>query len=205
MSTCAVTAAVGISCKDSIGGLRNIYVVDNYYENIEETDTVTGTSFLVTDFGMPSWRNAAGNVPTTITVYRYALKPNLSSLTITTNADATNGTTFYTQSLSVTLQKLDPATAYQLRLLAYGRSQIFVQDNNDNIMLLGYNNGVDVTGGTAITGVAKGDLAGFTVEAQGEERAPYMQITGTPVPGDAKYPFDKLAAADIAALTITTA
>ena len=41
---------------------------------------------------------------------------------------------------------------------------MFVLDMNDNVFLLGMDNGVDVSGGTAVTGVAKADMTGFTFD-----------------------------------------
>ena len=75
----------------------------------------------MTTGGFASWQKADGTAPGTVNLYRYALRPNLSSMTVNVNADANNGTTFYTQTLSLTLQKISSATAYQLRLLAYAR------------------------------------------------------------------------------------
>tara|TARA_R100001163_G_C5059262_1_gene195930 strand:- start:871 stop:1476 length:606 start_codon:yes stop_codon:yes gene_type:complete len=188
---CNLTAAIGVDCKDQIGGLKYVYVTNEYYQNIESVDTVTASTFIMTDAGFSTWQKSDGTAPGTVTLYRYALRPNLSSMTINVNADSANGTTFYTQTLSLTLQKISSATAYQLRLLAYARPQIFVQDNNNNVYLLGYNNGCDVTGGTVVSGVAKGDMSGFTIDISAEELAPFIALpAGTP--GQDKYPFDGL-------------
>ena len=65
-------------------------------------------------------------------------------MTINTNSDAANGTTFFEQTLSLTLQKLTVQETNELKLMCYNRVQIFVQDNNDNVFLLGFNNGMDV-------------------------------------------------------------
>jgi hypothetical protein len=105
------------------------------------------------------------------------------------------------------MQKLSVAQTNELKLVSYNRSQVFVLDNNDNLFLLGIDNGMDVSGGTAVTGVAKGDMTGYTLELRGEEKDPMIWINatagvgsgGTPTP---KYPFDGLT--DEAALTITT-
>jgi len=199
---CNLTAAIGVDCKDQIGGLKYVYVTNEYYQNIESVDTVTASTFIMTNAGFSTWQKSDGTAPGTVTVYRYALRPNLSSMTINVNADSANGTTFYTQTLSLTLQKITSATAYQLRLLAYARPQIFVQDNNNQVFLLGYNNGCDVTGGTVVSGVAKGDMSGFTIELSAEELAPFIVLpAGTP--GQDKYPFDGLD--DEANLSITEA
>ena len=186
---CKLTAAVGLDCKDQIGGLKAVYFVDDYYGNIEEVDTITADSFNMTIAGMANWTNSSAD---------------LSSMTINTNASKTNGTTFYTQTLSLTLQKINAAVAYQLRLIAYNRVQVFVHDNNNNLFLLGYSNGCDVTAGTTVSGTAYGDLSGFTLEVSAEERQPYIALP-TPTPGGTDYPFDGLDAADLAVLTVTAA
>ena len=201
---CKLTAAVGLDCKDQIGGLKAVYFVDDYYGNIEEVDTITAASFDMTIAGMANWTNSSAVTPGAIVVYKYDLRPDLSSMTINTNASKTNGTTFYTQTLSLTLQKINAAVAYQLRLIAYNRVQVFVHDNNNNLFLLGYSNGCDVTAGTTVSGTAYGDLSGFTLEVSAEERQPYIALP-TPTPGGTDYPFDGLDAADLAVLTVTAA
>jgi hypothetical protein len=71
----------------------------------------------------------------------------------------------------------------------------------DNVFLLGMVNGCHVSGGTVITGTAKGDLQGYTIEWGAEEKDAVIQIKQGTDKTDAKYPFDELA--DVAALTIT--
>ena len=89
----------------------------------------------------------------------------------------------------------------ELRLMAYSRSQIFVQDANDNVFLLGIDNGCHVSGGTVITGTAKGDLNGYTIEWSAEENNALIQLPASAGAATAKYPFDGLT--DEANLTIT--
>ena len=111
------------------------------------------------------------------------------------NADASAGTTFFSQTLSLTLQKISVAEANEIKLICYNRVQIFVQDNNDNVYLLGMNNGWDVTGGTIVTGAAKGDMSGFTLELEAQEKEPIFMIKKTNGSGT-DYPFDQLGDAD---------
>ena len=50
-----------------------------------------------------------------------------------------------------------------------------VEDYYGNSFLLGLENGLELTGGTIVTGAAAGDLTGFTLTFEGmEERAPYF-------------------------------
>ena len=69
----------------------------------------------MTTAGFATWSGASGSATT---VFKYDLVPNLSSLTVTINSDNANGTTFFTQALSVTLQKIDHDMTNELRLMA---------------------------------------------------------------------------------------
>ena len=193
---CDITRGRLIDCKDSIGGLKAIYICKNYNNNISAVATINATE--MNPAGFATWSGQSGSATT---VFKYDLVPNLSSMTVTVNSDNANGTTFFTQALSVTLQKIDHDMTNELRLMAYSRSQIFVQDANDNVFLLGIDNGCYVTGGTVITGAAKGDLTGYTIELGAEEKNALIQIPAAVSVADAKYPFDGLS--DDSALTIT--
>ena len=192
---CDITRGRLIDCKDTIGGLKAIYIAKSYSNDVSASATINTTE--MTTAGFANWSCCGG----TVEVFKYDLVQNLSSLTVTINSDNANGTTFFTQALSVTLQKIDHDMTNELRLMAYSRSQIFVQDANDNVFLLGIDNGCHVSGGTVITGTAKGDLNGYTIEWSAEENNALIQLPASAGAATAKYPFDGLA--DEANLTIT--
>ena len=192
---CDITRGRLIDCKDSIGGLKAIYIAKSYSNNVSAVATVNATE--MTTAGFATWSCCGG----TVEVFKYDLVPNLSSMTVNIQSDNANGTTFFNQTLSVTLQKIDHDMTNELRLMAYSRSQIFVQDENDNVFLLGIDGGCHVTGGTVITGAAKGDLTGYTIEWGAEEKNALIQLPAFISIGDAKFPFDGLS--DESALTIT--
>ena len=193
---CDITRGRLIDCKDSIGGLKAIYICKNYNNNISAVATINATE--MNPAGFATWSGQSGSATT---VFKYDLVPNLSSMTVNINSDNANGTTFFEQTLSITLQKIDHDMTNELRLMAYSRAQIFVQDSNDDVFLLGINNGCHVSGGTVITGTAKGDLTGYTIEWGAEEDNALIQIKKGTDKTDTKYPFDELT--DVAALTIT--
>ena len=193
---CDITRGRLIDCKDTIGGLKAIYIAKSYSNDVSASATINATE--MTTAGFANWSCCGG----TVEVFKYDLVQNLSSLTVTINSDNANGTTFFTQALSVTLQKIDHDMTNELRLMAYSRRQIFVQVANDNVFLLGIVNGCHVSGGTVITGVAKGDLNGYTIEWSAEEKNALIQLPASAGAATAKYPFDGLA--DEANLTITS-
>ena len=194
---CDITRGRLIDCKDTIGGLKAIYICKNYNNNISAVATINTTE--MTTAGFATWSGQSGSATT---VFKYDLVPNLSSMTVNINSDNANGTAFFEQTLSVVLQKIDHDMTNELRLMAYSRAQIFVQDQNDNVFLLGIDNGCHVTGGTVITGTAMGDQNGYTIEWAAQEKNALIQLPASSGPSTTDYPFDGLSDAD-AALTIT--
>ena len=195
---CNLTRGLLVDCKDQIGGLKKIFFTQSYCSDIRASATFNGTNVLQMDTaGFANWDIYGGS---TVNVFQYDLRPNLSSVTVNINSDPATGTTFFEQTLSLSLQKLTVAQTNELKLISYNRSQVFVLDNNDNVFLLGMDNGCDISGGTAVTGAAKGDMTGFTLELRAEEKDPLIWLPATAGGGTAKYPFDGLS--DEAALNI---
>ena len=183
---CDITRGRLIDCKDTIGGLKAIFIAKSYSNNVSAAATINTTEMTIAGFA--NWSCCGG----TVEVFKYDLVQNLSSLTVTINSDNANGTTFFTQALSVTLQKIDHDMTNELRLMAYSRSQIFVQDSMDNVYLLGMVNGCHVTGGTVVTGAGKGDMSGYTIEWAAQENEALIQLPASAGAATAKYPFDGL-------------
>jgi hypothetical protein len=118
---------------------------------------------------------SSGEIPNStaaLDLYDFVSPKNSSSLTQTVNASVENGIVFYTQVLSLVLNKPVAADITELQNLAKGRLAIVVQDNNDNYFVLGHTRGAELTGGSIATGTALGDLNGYTLEFTGEEAIP---------------------------------
>jgi hypothetical protein len=164
---CALTTGRSLPCKSAFGGIKKVYFGD--FGGITavsagadgEVATITGTQ--------PDW-------------YEYDVKGN-SSLETTVTSSRENGTTFYTQTLNLTLTYLDAKTQNELQIIAVGRPYVVVEDYYGNQFLCGFENGMECTGGTTVTGAAAGDLSGFTLTMEGlEESAPYFLASGLIVP-----------------------
>lgn len=144
-------------CKDSVGGLKAVYFV-NYGEMGAITYDGTNTDVIDSVAGTPD-------------AYKYELK-GASTFTQNINSSRENGTTFYEQVLELTFKKLTVKDHKELKLMAYGRPNVIVEDNNGNFFLAGLQHGMDVTGGTIVTGGAMGDLSGYTLTLTGMEKVP---------------------------------
>jgi len=148
---CILTGGRLKPCKDAVGGIRKLYFVD-----FGDLGDVTVTDDEITDI--------AG----VFTYYEYDVKGN-SDLTQNVNSSNENGTTYYEQVLNATFTKLTKEDNKELKLMAYGRPHVFVEDYKGNVMVVGLENGADVTEGTAVTGRAMGDLNGYTLGLTGNE------------------------------------
>jgi hypothetical protein len=151
-------------CKDSSGGLKAVYFV-NWGDVTGYTYDGTNTDVIDAVTGTPS-------------AYKYDLK-GTSSFTQTITSSRENGTTFFQQELALTLKKLSIVDHKQIKLLSYGRPQVIVEDNNGNFFYCGLEHGMDVTGGTIVTGAAMGDLSGYTLTLTGMEQVPANFIGDT--------------------------
>jgi len=162
--SCALTTGYTLGCRDSVGGIKTIYV-----QGWNATGTVnTNGSGTVTGFtGFSSG------------FYEYDLTKATSSMTETLNASIENGSLYYTPEVTFTINKLQVAVRNELRLLARNRLLVIVQDNNNRYWVLGAANGLEATAGTAGSGTAFGDRSGYEMTLTGMEPDPMLLIVST--------------------------
>lgn len=151
-------------CKTSTGGLKAVYFV-NDADCTGVTYDLVDTDVILTVTGTP-------------TAYKYDLK-GTSSFEQTITSSRENGTTFFEQTLNLTLKQLSPKSHKQIKLLSYGKPQVVVEDNNGNFFYCGLKHGMDVNGGTIMTGAAMGDFSGYTLTLVAQEPVPANFIGAT--------------------------
>ena len=83
-----------------------------------------------------------------------------------------------------------------LGILGKNRLIVFVQDNNDNIWMVGRYDGAELTASTTSTGVAKGDLNGYTITLTAEEKDKAYRLESF-----TSTPFDNFPDIEVAAPT----
>jgi hypothetical protein len=158
---CNISLGYNEPCKDSVAGLTAVY-----FMNFNTGSFVLDATDVVTSF------------PSGSTVFKYELK-GTNGYTETVNTSRDNGTTFFSQELSLQLKKLTAEATKELKLLAYSRPKIVVADRNGNAFLVGKNEGADMTAGTITTGTAYGDLSGYTMVFTGQEQLPANFLSGS--------------------------
>ena len=164
---CDLTLGRDWQCKEVVGGINNIYFI-NYGDVPSSAITydATNTDAIEAVSGTPS-------------CYKYVVK-EASSFTQNIQSDTSTGTTAFEQVLSLTLKKLTVADHKELKLLAWGRPHVIIEDNNQNYFMAGLEHGLSVSGGTIVTGTAMSELSGYTLTLSGMERVPANFLESDP-------------------------
>ena len=147
---CLISAGKLLGCRDQRGGIKNLYLA-NY-----------------SDYGYTIAAQELTSLGTLAEVFKYEVKATTNALTETGTSSEDNGTFVNAQSLAVTLPKLSADLQAQVQLICAGRPQVFVEDYNGNIMLIGATNGT-MSNCTKVSGGAGADLSGYTLTIAAEE------------------------------------
>lgn len=161
---CALTQNYTLDCRDSVGGIKEVYFAAH-----EDVATWTGSNGAYTALTMDAGKY----------FWHYQLVRESSNFAETVTSNVQNGTLFFAQSLEIILNKLQVNTRNEILLLAKNRLVAIVTDNNGLKWILGKDNGLDLTGGGPNSGTAFGDRNGYVLTFTGSEKELAAGFTGT--------------------------
>ena len=165
---CDITAGRIEQCKDSVSGLKSIFIIN--YEKLNADSAVYNTTDAGKEDELKSWMPV--DTTTALHLYKFELKSTANSFTTAINSSRDNGTTFFTQTLVAALKRQDVVTTKNVKLLAYGRPRIVVRTMTDQFFLMGLDQGADVSAGEISSGAALGDFNGYSLTFTAEEELP---------------------------------
>lgn len=163
-SSCYTTANVCKGCRDSVGGIKQVYIVagcvtgvtENANQEILTVGAVSGT------------------------VYTYQVEKNTSNFVENIQASLENGTVVYNQQVNLVFLKLQQSTRNQIKLLAQNTNmKVFVETNEGSIFYLGEDFGMALSSGTAESGTVFSDRNGYTLLLEGFEKEPAKKLAGS--------------------------
>ena len=143
---CALTSGYSLSCRDSAGGIKSVYLIE--FDNVSGVTESGGTASAIAKANNGKF-------------YKYNLQRGTSNFEEAYNDSAENGTSFHVQTLSIILNKMQASTSEEIKLLAQNRLIAVVEDRNSKYWLLGKENGLERSGGRAGSGTAMGDRNGY--------------------------------------------
>lgn len=168
---CALTQGFVLDCKEGIGGLKEVYIIE-----LANVSAITETSGVVTAITKATGKR----------FWKYSLVRETSNATETITANPQNGTLFYAQQVQVILNKRQAAVRNEVMLLAKNNLIIIGVENQVNsatgqnrAFLYGKTQGLELNAGTSETGTAWGDRNGYTLPFAGNEPelAPEVQYS----------------------------
>lgn len=169
MATCDITSGFTLGCRDSSGGIKNLYILSGSVSTINNASE--GLINGITGSGV---------------FYKFELFRQTSDFTENITSTPENGTIFYEQSVNAIFFKLQSSTRNQMRVLAKNPNlKVIVETNNGSVdgvgkfFYLGQENGLQLTGGSGATGTAFGDLNGYTLNFVGQEPEPASEVSGS--------------------------
>ena len=151
---CALTTGYTLDCRDSIGGIKEVYIME-----LANVSGITVTSGTVT-----SLTKATGK-----RFFKYEQEINTADLSEDGKFSRENGTQYFEQKLSLVFNKYTAAVQQELKLLAQARVVAMVVYQDGTSRYLGYQNGIMVSEGQQTSGKAMGDRNGKTLTFMGEE------------------------------------
>lgn len=151
---CVLTQGFNLDCRDSIGGLKEVYIIEE--GNVSSTTEASGIVTAIT--------KATGT-----RFWKYSLIRETSNIDEVITTNEANGTVYYAQTAQIILNKRQASVRNEIMLLAKNNVCIVAVDNNGKGWLLGEEQGL-VLGGNAGSGTAWADRNGYTLTFTGNEK-----------------------------------
>ena len=159
---CALTQDITLGCRDSVGGIKTIYVTE-----LANKSTLTSASGVITAFTLSTGKQ----------FWQYDLEKEVGSFTENIQTSVENGTVFYEQDVTFSIHKVQASLQQELKLLAQNRVMVIVLDRNGKYWLFGETNGCDLQPSTAASGRTMGEFNGYTLNLKGKEPAPANEVS----------------------------
>ena len=159
---CNLTSGYSLGCRDSLGGVQRVYI---------------GTWDADTTYGLTGSCNIIDSFSPTASFYTFEQELETASFIQNGQYSTENGTSFYEQTLEITLQKLDACNRDQIKVLGQGVWRILILDQRGQYWLMGKQNPVRVTAATPQLGKAFGDLNGAVLTFMTKEPEPAFNVT----------------------------
>lgn len=160
---CLLTSGYSLGCRDSLGGIQKVYI--GLWNDTSMVIGITGSNNQVGSF-------------TGATVSFYTFQQELETASFNQNGqfNSENGTSFYEQTLEITLPKMDAANRAQSTILGQGVWRVMILDQRGQYWLMGKTNPVRVSASTPNIGKAFGDLNGIKLTFLCKESEPAYNV-----------------------------
>lgn len=158
--SCVISSGYTLGCRDNTGGLEYIAISSHS----SATTYTFGTASIIT------------GISPTASFHKFEQFTEQGSATQEGGFDNAAGTNFTTQTITITLEKMDAATRAQYVALTQARVRVVVKTQTGRYFLFGLKNGGRASAATSGPGQAMGDLVGYTLTFEFKEPEPAHEI-----------------------------
>lgn len=165
---CNLTQGRTIDCRNNTGGIEEILIAN--FENVQIGTVAAGVITAMTQTAATDF-------------YRYNLEKENASLVETHTGSLENGTNFYESVLDFTTKNLTASESEELTLLDQARLFVIVKTNNGKYWTVGAYFAADKLTGTSVTGMAFGDMSGYSYSITAKEKVRMLEVDSTVIAG----------------------
>lgn len=171
---CLLTTGFNLACGKPAGGIKEIYFANwTDVDGLLTFSSTAGANFgRVTDF------------PADLELFKYKLDQQSASFACTQSYSKDNQSSFWTHTVTFKRRGIEQALINELYNMTQGKIVAILRDENDAFFVLGYERGLDMTGGGGFaSGTALGDMNGSDWVLTGDQKSPLVQCvnyTSTP-------------------------
>ena len=165
---CNLTQGRLIDCRSNTGGISEVLIAN--FENVQIGTVAAGVITAMTQTAATDF-------------YRYNLEKENGSLIETQTGSLENGTNFYDSVLEFTTKNLTAAESQELTLLEQARLFVIIKTNNGKYWTVGAYFAADKLTGTSVTGMAFGDMSGYSYSITAKEAVRMLEVDSTVIAG----------------------
>lgn len=162
--SCILTSSMALACRDSVGGIKRIYVTE-----LENKNSIVASAGVITTFTLITGKR----------FWTYDFLKETGEMTEKIQTSVENGSLHYEQEVKIRLHKIEVAKRNEFILLAKNRLMVIGLDRNGIYWLMGEANGLDLAPSDRKWGKAMGDFNGYDLSFLGKEEAPAQQVTAS--------------------------
>jgi len=159
-------------CKNSLGGVREIYLAIRGVDVSPQNITVNETTGKVTAITMETGK-----------LFRtYQLRDNVANMTTSVNTSNEAGTTYYETTVTFSIAKLTAEKRMELHNIARAELVVIVRDRMNRYWLIGKENAAYLSAGAINTGTNMADANQIEFTLMCQESEPPREIVDSILP-----------------------
>ena len=156
---CAISSGYTIDCRESVGGVQTIWVLDK-----SQITSIVDTSGTLTTLTLPSG----------VTFYKIEVPRGTAFATNAITASAENGTFFYTHEVSFPINSRSATVRNLINVLAKNKCVFILLEGDNQYRMYGAKFGLFMNSAEAGSGTGLADRNGYMVKFSSQETEDFI-------------------------------